>query len=147
MEYRTINWDRTQLYEAIWEKPAVQLAKEYGISDVALAKICKKLEIPKPGLGYWRRKEMGFKVTRPPLPVAKKNVSAISNVPAKRRENYEQVPEEFRSPLNPARVTPIRHQTVRQTALAFEKGRLDKYVGIPGESERDSGMKPNANPG
>ena len=30
MEYRTIKWDRQQLYEAIWEKPAVRLVREYG---------------------------------------------------------------------------------------------------------------------
>ena len=51
MGYRTIKWNRQQLYEAVWQKPAVQLAKEYGISDVALAKICKRLKVPKPGLG------------------------------------------------------------------------------------------------
>jgi hypothetical protein len=60
MEYRTIEWNRDKLYEAVWKRPAVQLAKEHGISDVALAKICKKLKVPKPGPGYWRRIEKGF---------------------------------------------------------------------------------------
>src|ERR1035437_7292597 len=64
MEYRTIEWDREKLYKEIWERPAVQLAKEYGLSDVALAKICKKLKIPKPGVGYWRRRERGYPVSR-----------------------------------------------------------------------------------
>jgi hypothetical protein len=81
MEYRTILWDRAKLYDAIWEKPAVQLAKEYGISDVALAKICRKLRVPKPGLGYWRRKEMGFKVAQTPLPAMPDPPGCVSRVP------------------------------------------------------------------
>lgn len=36
---------REQLYEQVWEMPMSQLAKEYGLSDVGLAKICKKLDI------------------------------------------------------------------------------------------------------
>ena len=44
------------------------MAKELGISDVALAKICKKLNVPKPPLGYWTKVEVGQQVRKPPLP-------------------------------------------------------------------------------
>jgi hypothetical protein len=44
------------------------LAKEYGISDVRLAKICKELKVPKPGVGYWAKLEHGKKDRKPPLP-------------------------------------------------------------------------------
>lgn len=37
---------RQQLYGAIWSKSAVQLAKEIGVSDVAIAKACKRCNIP-----------------------------------------------------------------------------------------------------
>jgi hypothetical protein len=40
---------------------ATKLAKEFGISDVALGKICKKLDVPKPSLGYWSRVQFGYK--------------------------------------------------------------------------------------
>ena len=30
-------------------------AKDYGVSDVALAKTCRKLLVPVPGRGYWAR--------------------------------------------------------------------------------------------
>lgn len=43
---------REELYEAIWSTPASLLAKKYGISDVALGKICKRHQIPKPPRGY-----------------------------------------------------------------------------------------------
>jgi len=44
------------------------LAKEYGLSDVGLKKICKKLMVPVPGVGYWQRIKSGQKIQRPPLP-------------------------------------------------------------------------------
>jgi hypothetical protein len=46
----------------------VHLAKKYGISDVAIAKICRRHRIPKPPLGYWARVQHGQKVSRKPLP-------------------------------------------------------------------------------
>lgn len=59
---------RQTLYDQVWSTPMARLSKEYGISDVALAKICKKLKVPYPGRGYWRRKETGKSVKQPPLP-------------------------------------------------------------------------------
>lgn len=59
---------REALYIRIWETPTVKLAKEFGISDVAVGKICRRLEVPKPPLGYWRKVETGYKKKIPPLP-------------------------------------------------------------------------------
>jgi len=112
MEYRTIEWDREKLYNEIWEKPAVQLAKEYGVSDVAVAKICRKLKIPKPGVGYWRRKERGFKVARAPLPAMKDVPRLTSHVAIPGSES----PQERLSPdlqaLAEVERTPERRITV-----------------------------------
>lgn len=63
-------WDREQLYNEIWESPLVKLAAKYGISAVALGKVCRKLQIPLPGRGYWVKKEFGKPVERVPLPKA-----------------------------------------------------------------------------
>jgi hypothetical protein len=39
------------------------------MSDVGFAKICKKLGIPRPGLGYWAKKAAGKAVPiQPELP-------------------------------------------------------------------------------
>ena len=65
-KYRTVQ--RQELYDQVWSQPMTTLAKEYGISDVALAKICKKLNVPYPWRGYWRRKETGKAVKQLPLP-------------------------------------------------------------------------------
>jgi hypothetical protein len=65
-------WNREELYAAIWEQPASKAAARYGISDVMLGKVCRKLSIPVPGRGYWARKAARQKLTKPPLPVQKK---------------------------------------------------------------------------
>lgn len=127
MKYRTINWDRQKLYDEVWEKPTVQLAKQYGISDVALSKICKKLKIPKPGPGYWRRKELGFKVTRTPLPATKESLVAVSHIPLSQPAKRDQIPQELRSELNPPASSSRKHQLVRQTEQVLEKGHSDTY--------------------
>lgn len=45
-----------------------KLAKEFGLSDVALHKICRKHDVPTPPLGYWAKKAHGKPVTNTPLP-------------------------------------------------------------------------------
>ena len=68
---------RESLYDKVWAKSAVQLAKELGISDVAIAKMCKKHHVPKPPLGYWARIQHGQKVRRPALPKLNKDESEV----------------------------------------------------------------------
>lgn len=43
--------NREKLYEEVWAEPAQQVAKKYGISDVALAKNARKLGVL--GDGFW----------------------------------------------------------------------------------------------
>lgn len=59
---------REQLYERVWAEPMQKLAPHYGISDVGLAKACKRLRVPVPGRGYWAKKAAGQTVRRTPLP-------------------------------------------------------------------------------
>src|ERR1035437_8584865 len=60
--------NRETLYRVAWETPMSALAERYGISDVALAKICRKLKVPVPPRGYWARIRNGQRVTKPKLP-------------------------------------------------------------------------------
>lgn len=45
----------------------VEVAKEYGLSDRGLAKLCERNGIPVPPRGYWAKKHAGQKVISPPL--------------------------------------------------------------------------------
>jgi hypothetical protein len=53
----TVTFMRNELYEQIWNTPTTKLAKPFGLSDVALGKICKKHSIPKPPRSYRRGTE------------------------------------------------------------------------------------------
>ena len=44
-----------ELSKLVWEMSTVRIAKEFGVSDKALAKRCRKYGIPKPPPGYWAR--------------------------------------------------------------------------------------------
>ena len=67
-------WNRDELYKEVWATPIQTLANKYGISDVGLAKVCRKLAIPLPGRGYWARTEAGQKVKQIPLPPLKEQI-------------------------------------------------------------------------
>ncbi len=60
--------ERQRLFTLIWERPASEVAKELGISDVALGKRCRRLQVPKPPRGYWTKVATGKTPRRPPLP-------------------------------------------------------------------------------
>jgi hypothetical protein len=60
-------YDREELYEKVWAEPIQKVAK-YRVSDVALAKACRKRKIPLPGRGYWAKKTAGKPVPNPPPP-------------------------------------------------------------------------------
>lgn len=43
------------MQKMVWEKSTVKIAKELGVSDVAIAKFCKIHNINKPPRGYWAK--------------------------------------------------------------------------------------------
>ncbi len=53
---------REELYNRVWSTPMSRLAAEFGISDVGLAKICKRLNVPVPHRRYWARIKTGIKI-------------------------------------------------------------------------------------
>lgn len=66
-------YNREELYEKVWSLPTREVAAHYGFSDVRLGKVCKILRVPKPGRGYWAKKEAGKPTAkRPPLPTLEK---------------------------------------------------------------------------
>ncbi len=67
MGRETVTYHRDELYRLVWSKPVRQVAKTYGVSDVALAKICRRLNVPVPGRGHWARVAAGQKPKRRPL--------------------------------------------------------------------------------
>lgn len=90
-------WDREKLYAEVWAQPATKVAEKYGISSVALGKVCEKLQIPTPPRGYWIKKEFGKPVKQLPLPPGK-DLPVVHRVkfPSERstEKNVEETPSD-----------------------------------------------------
>ncbi len=66
--YKQVEFTREALYQMVWERPVLVLAKEIGVSDVALAKACRKAGIPLPNRGHWAIVKAGRTIKTPALP-------------------------------------------------------------------------------
>lgn len=63
-----VKFTRKDLYDLVWAEPLSRLAKKYKISDNGLRKICKRMNIPIPAMGYWQKIQYKKKVTIIKLP-------------------------------------------------------------------------------
>jgi len=59
---------RENLYRLVWEAPVSEVAIRFGLSDVGLAKACRRAGIPLPPRGFWAKAEAGRLVEQSPLP-------------------------------------------------------------------------------
>jgi hypothetical protein len=138
MKDDSIKLTREELYERVWVTPATRLAKEFGLSDVALGKLCRKMDVPKPYPGYWQQLAAGRRVHKEPLPPIKQGVPAATYF-------YPRHPvEPFRpgdgevlarvaqedDPVNKITVSETlhgAHSLVSQTRQVLEKDKPDDY--------------------
>lgn len=70
-------YDRETLYKEVWAAPVTEVAKKYKVSDIAIHKVCKSLEVPTPPLGYWAKLRAGKPVVKTPLPESTKGTTKI----------------------------------------------------------------------
>lgn len=69
---------RRELFEKVWAAPVSKVVQEFNISDVGLAKICSRHQIPRPPVGYWARVRHGQHPRKPDLPpVANESLETI----------------------------------------------------------------------
>jgi hypothetical protein len=74
----TFTLTREQLYELVWSEPMQKIAAQVGISDVAIAKNCRKTGIPVPERGYWNKLQAGQEVTKAEL--APRDLGTINHI-------------------------------------------------------------------
>lgn len=68
MSQNRIKLEREKLYEEVWAEPITVIAARYNLSDVGMAKACRRMSIPLPGRGYWARVRAGQSMKKIPLP-------------------------------------------------------------------------------
>jgi len=121
-----VRLSRKELYELVWKVPGRQLAARYGISDVALAKTCRRLGVPRPSRGHWARVAAGKKVVRATLPATRTGqdefvvlmkVDDASTVAPQRPRLAVSVPDTLIG----------AHRAVLALARALKRAELDEY--------------------
>lgn len=71
---------RRDLYNRVWSTPMIKLARELDISDVGIAKACRRHNIPRPPRGFWAKAAAGRVPPKPPLPPAKVDMVRLEPV-------------------------------------------------------------------
>ena len=121
------------------EEPLYTLAPIYGISDVALKKICNKLRVPTPPVGYWAKKQHGYKVDRIPLPKLKEGEPDSYTIhyysfSSRKRSTFNAEAEKLIQDENKGGTSvKVRdklrspHPLVRETARILQSSKPDRY--------------------
>jgi len=125
MSQTRIRLTRAELYEKVWATPMRTLAQEFGMSDVGLAKVCRKHDIPVPPVGFWRRKETGYKVNRPPLRPVKDGPEHLDIYIRERlRPEFEELARQSAPKIASAPV--ISHPLVLRSEKLLNRGKLNQ---------------------
>lgn len=118
---------REELFEQVWSTPISSLAKSYGMSDVGLAKLCQRMEIPRPPRGYWRQLEVGKAPRKPTLSKLSPHGVATAEIRATPARPSLDVPPATAIPV-PAELKDA-HRFTERTLSALRKGKPDE-IGI-----------------
>jgi hypothetical protein len=125
MSQTRIRLTRAELYEKVWAAPMRTLGQEFGMSDVGLAKVCRKHNIPVPPVGYWRRKETGYKVNRPLLQPVKDGPDHLDIYIRERlRPEFEELARQVAPKI--AIAPDISHPLVLRCEKLLNRGKLNQ---------------------
>lgn len=61
-------YNREKIYNEVWTESVVKVAKRYGVSNVHIKRICKRMNIPVPENKYWTNVYNGVEMPKTPLP-------------------------------------------------------------------------------
>ena len=115
---------RSQLYDLVWKEPMVKAAQRFQVSDVAVAKACRKYKIPVPWRGYWARLAAGQTLRRTRLSPGQEKGTQITFTPLPKPEPVTEV--QATQTLLLEDESKHLHPVVRKTKLAFQKKSLDQ---------------------
>lgn len=128
--YKQIEFTREDLYKMVWERSVLIIAKEIGVSDVAVAKACRKAGIPLPERGHWAIVKSGRAVKTPPLPKTKPD--QLDSVWFTVLENPPPKPPKVEIPAGPLIEIPTElakpHRLVAELKSATKGKKEDKGV-------------------
>lgn len=146
-----VEFKREGLYDEVWQEPMPAVATRHKITVEALRKICEKLAIPLPPLGYWAKVRAGKRVRQTPLgsydgPAAITHQVRVAPEEAARRDEEARVRREKWSASIRAQVE-ARKERLRNQAEFFDEAdkwselqRRLQYLDHIESTARDAGL-------
>ena len=132
---------RRAMYDLVWARPMTNVAEDFGISDVALKKICDKHRVPTPSRGYWAKKEAGkpvkevrlFETADPQdehivIRGSQNTLSAEVRAVLDRERERRKTKPRIQIPVEPVALNPVNdpHPAVLVTARTLRNAKPDK---------------------
>lgn len=90
---------REELYAVVWSKSMPKLSRELGVSDVAIAKACRRADILVPGVGYWAKIQHGKRVRQSPLPPPGPKTPAVVQISPGQSTPVRDLPAEIQEQI------------------------------------------------
>lgn len=109
--------DRTELYQAVWSFPLTEISHTFGLTPGGLAKMCDRLEVPRPKRSYWRLSAKERTGLRPPLPQYGPASSKAKTVPPKTKKRTRLPIEERRAQLLEIAARIVEQEGVDEVSL------------------------------
>jgi len=81
MTHNPLTLTRQELYDLVWARLMSAVAKDFNMSDVALAKRCRAVDVPVPRRAYRARKAAGQAIERTPLPEYRSRKAEVAVTP------------------------------------------------------------------
>lgn len=115
---------REALYEQVWAEPMTKVAARYGVSSSFLARVCERLNVPRPSRGYWAQLAVGKASAKPLLPEVRpgdqREWSREGEPRRVPRALPQPPPENERTPQRRRRARPSRHELIVGAREHFE---------------------------
>ncbi|CVI61393.1 MULTISPECIES: hypothetical protein [Agrobacterium] len=109
---------REELYELVWSKSVSAAAKQFDVSYTLMARVCRRMDVPRPPLGYPSLVKVGRAPPRPPLPAWR---FGTPQVWAKRNAAKQPRPPRVHPPSSPAPHAPKAREGVHPLATEAAK--------------------------
>jgi hypothetical protein len=118
---------REKLYEEVWAEPMTKVAARYDVSSSFLARVCKRVNVPRPERGYWAQLAVGKAPPRPDLPEARPGDElewSRDGEPRRVPRALPKPPEKDAQTARPRGIRPAQHSLLIGAREHFQAARV-----------------------
>ena len=120
---------REKLYDEVWAEPMTTVAERYEVSSSFLARVCERLNVPRPPRGYWAQLKVSRTKKRPSLPEARPGdeLEWLREGEARRAAHVPRTPVLTQKRRKSPSPRPAGHELVRGVEEHFLHSRVSTY--------------------